>query len=174
MREIHSEVWSNVSYGEKSELYFTAVSGFVVEHSQINVGGWSVEAAVCFPRGALPSDSVRHDVVGCHSDDGGSCRDTRERTAGAGDVHVGIRQRRLRIHTVLRERNQLFTRVKITALLFSVRDDTLGWEAVSTLSSPEAMMRNAAGVWCPRGVPEDGRLLHCRMSSYSDLPLWNS
>ena len=48
-----------------------------------------------------------------------------------------------------------------------------GWQ-VHTLSIPEAMMRKAAGDWWPRGVAEDGWLLHCRMSSYSDFPLWKS
>ena len=62
-----------------------------------------------------------------------------------------------------------------------------GWVAVSdrwiavgagwleqTLSMPEAMIRKAAGDWWPRGVTEDGWLLHCRTSSYSDFPLWKT
>lgn len=47
-------------------------------------------------------ETVRQDVVGCHGKDGGSCWDTGERTAGPSDVNVGIRQRCVRIHTMLR------------------------------------------------------------------------
>ena len=43
-----------------------------------------------------------------------------------------------------------------------------------TLSNPEARMRKAAGVWWPLGVLEEGELLLCNTSSYSDLPLWKA
>lgn len=46
-------------------------------------------------------ETIREDVVGCHGEDGGSCWDPWERTAGPGDVNVGVRQRGLRVHTVL-------------------------------------------------------------------------
>ena len=43
-----------------------------------------------------------------------------------------------------------------------------------TLSRPDASMRNAAGLWCPRGVLTEGMLLHCCASSYSLFPLWKA
>lgn len=46
-----------------------------------------------------------------------------------------------------------------------------GW---LTASRPEVMMRKAAGDWWPLAVELDGSLLHCKMSSYSDFPVWNS
>ena len=47
-------------------------------------------------------------------------------------------------------------------------------ESTPCFSSPEALIRIAAGPWCPRAVCVDGELLHCNTSSYSDFPVWNS
>lgn len=51
--------------------------------------------------GSVCLKSVGEDVVGCHGEDGGSCRHTGERPAGPGDVHMRVGQRLVRIHSVL-------------------------------------------------------------------------
>jgi hypothetical protein len=60
----------------------------------------------------------------------------------------------------------------MTALMRNIVFNSSGKN--STFSSPEALIRNAAGPWCPRAVCDDGELLHCNTSSYSDFPVWNS
>ena len=55
--------------------------------------------------------------------------------------------------------------------LFTVRHFCL---FIITLSNPDALIRKAAGNWCPLGVRLDGTLLHCSTSAYSDLAFANS
>ena len=49
----------------------------------------------------------------------------------------------------------------------SIKNQTIRY--IETLSNPEALMRKAAGNWCPLGVRLDGALLHCNTSAYSDF-----
>lgn len=46
-------------------------------------------------------EPIRQDVVCCHGEDRGSCRDTGERTTGPSNVNVGVWQRCVRVHTML-------------------------------------------------------------------------
>lgn len=62
---------------------------------------------MCFHCDWHSLQATTHDVVGCHGEDGGSSGNTREWTTGTRDVHVGVRQRSVGIHTVLRDKEHI-------------------------------------------------------------------
>lgn len=111
---------------------------------------------------------IRQDVLGRHCNNGGSSWDTREGTGGSCDVNMGVWKRQFSIHTMLHWKDKkifmLAAAVVYHHTFHTFKLITLWW-GVITLSRPEAMMRKAAGLWCPRGVAEEGRLLACRISS---------